>query len=72
VPSDYSPDVTSVNIIAPAFLQASVSVSVSGSCSLSTVAHATVEWRRMAEAAGLFSLVRTGVQRAGPALAVDH
>jgi DHA2 family multidrug resistance protein len=53
----YSLDVTTWNIVAPAFLQG-IGLGLVF-VPLSTVAYATLERRRMAEAAGLFSLVRT-------------
>ena len=53
----YSLDVTQVNIIWPAFLQG-IGLGLVF-VPLSTVAYATLDRSRMAEAAGLFSLVRT-------------
>ena len=53
----YSLDVTPLNIVWPAFLQGLGLGLVF--VPLSTVAYATLERHRMAEAAGLFSLVRT-------------
>ena len=53
----YSLDVTQLNIIWPAFLQG-IGLGLVF-VPLSTVAYATLERHRMAEAAGLFSLVRT-------------
>ncbi|HEX6396984.1 MAG TPA: DHA2 family efflux MFS transporter permease subunit [Steroidobacteraceae bacterium] len=53
----YSLDVTQLNIIWPAFLQG-IGLGLVF-VPLSTVAYATLDRRRMAEAAGLYSLVRT-------------
>jgi MFS transporter, DHA2 family, multidrug resistance protein len=53
----YSLDVTTFNIVAPAFLQG-IGLGLVF-VPLSTVAYATLDRRRMAEAAGLFSLLRT-------------
>jgi DHA2 family multidrug resistance protein len=53
----YSLDVTQMNIIWPAFLQG-IGLGLVF-VPLSTVAYATLDRSRMAEAAGLFSLVRT-------------
>ena len=53
----YSLDVTQMNIIWPAFLQG-IGLGLVF-VPLSTVAYATLDRRRMAEAAGLYSLVRT-------------
>ena len=53
----YSLDVTQMNIIWPAFLQG-IGLGLVF-VPLSTVAYATLDRHRMAEAAGLFSLVRT-------------
>jgi DHA2 family multidrug resistance protein len=53
----YSLDVTQINIIWPAFLQG-IGLGLVF-VPLSTVAYATLDRSRMAEAAGLFSLVRT-------------
>jgi MFS transporter, DHA2 family, multidrug resistance protein len=53
----YSLDVTQINIIWPAFLQG-IGLGLVF-VPLSTVAYATLDRRNMAEAAGLFSLVRT-------------
>ncbi len=53
----YSLDVTQMNIIWPAFLQG-IGLGLVF-VPLSTVAYATLDSRRMAEAAGLYSLVRT-------------
>jgi DHA2 family multidrug resistance protein len=53
----YSLDVTTFNIVAPAFMQG-IGLGLVF-VPLSTVAYATLDRRRMAEAAGLFSLVRT-------------
>jgi DHA2 family multidrug resistance protein len=53
----YSLDVTQLNIIWPAFLQG-IGLGLIF-VPISTVAYATLDRRRMAEAAGLFSLVRT-------------
>ena len=53
----YSLDVTQLNIIWPAFLQG-IGLGLVF-VPLSTVAYATLDPRRMAEAAGLYSLVRT-------------
>src|SRR3954470_18908791 len=53
----YSLDVTQLNIIWPAFLQG-IGLGLVF-VPLSTVAYATLDSRRMAEAAGLYSLVRT-------------
>jgi DHA2 family multidrug resistance protein len=53
----YSLDVTQMNIIWPAFLQG-IGLGLVF-VPISTVAYATLDRHRMAEAAGLFSLVRT-------------
>ena len=53
----YSFDVTTINIVLPAFLQG-IGLGLIF-VPLSTVAYATLERSRMAEAAGIYSLVRT-------------
>jgi DHA2 family multidrug resistance protein len=55
--TNYSLDVTQFNIIWPAFLQG-IGLGLVF-VPLSTVAYATLDRRRMAEAAGLYSLLRT-------------